>query len=63
LFHCTPPLLLPPNPIAGEFKQEQLLLGSSYQVCECRAALQHLSSSSWFGAVLSSVLHSLLGVR
>ena len=48
---------------AGEFRQEQLLLGSSYQVHECRAALQHLRSSSIFGAALSSVLSSLLGIR
>lgn len=47
---------------AGEFRQEQLLLGSNYTVHECRAALQHLRSSSIFGAALSSLLSSLLGV-
>lgn len=48
---------------AGEFGQEQLLLGRSYQVHECKAALQHLHSSNIFGAALSSVLSALLGVR
>lgn len=47
----------------GEFGQEQALLGSSYQVHECRAALTHLGSSNVFGAALSSVLSALLGVR
>jgi hypothetical protein len=48
---------------AGEFGQEQLLLGGSYQVHECKAALQHLHSSNIFGAALSTVLSALLGVR
>jgi hypothetical protein len=38
------------------------LLGSSYTVHECRAALQHLRSSNIFGAALSSFLSALLGV-
>lgn len=48
--------------LSGEFRQEHLLLGSSYTVHECRAALQHLRSSNIFGAALSSFLSALLGV-
>eukprot|EP00882_Tetradesmus_deserticola_P008246 GHRQ01008691.1.p1 GENE.GHRQ01008691.1~~GHRQ01008691.1.p1 ORF type:complete len:283 (+),score=55.95 GHRQ01008691.1:303-1151(+) len=46
--------------LTGEFAQELQLLGPDYRVHECRAALQHLSSSSLLGAAYVSTLKALL---